>query len=248
MIHLGMCLYNKAPYVAKAIQSVIGQSFTDWRLTILDNASTDNSLVIAQEFRDPRITIILGKQNLGQAAGLKYIFDNYGQQANKIGWLDADDWLHSNCLQLCVKANRPFVYTSYADVDELGLLLNLGYRNETPYHINTSLKEFILHHFRLIDRKLYRHVGGVDSSLEMAEDYGLTLKLEEQVTPFKIESEPLYFYRQYPKSAGAQNRVMQNQHAAKAINAAIIRRGLSNKLELWEGPPFSIRFKNGYNL
>ena len=242
-----MCLYNKAHYVAQAVQSVLDQTYENWRLTILDNASIDDSLAITQQFKDSRITVVKSKTNLGQAPGLKYIFDNHVRDAAHVGWLDADDWLHTDCLKLCIAAQKPFVYTSYADVDKSGLLLNLGFRNEVPYHINTSLKQFIMHHFRLIDKALYESVGGVAPEYRYAEDYDLALKLEEQVTPFKVQSEPLYFYRQHSESDGAKNRVNQNKYAAKAIRAAIRRRGLENTIELWDGTPFSIRFKNNYN-
>ena len=42
-------LYNKAPYVAKAIGSVLSQTFTDYELVIVDDGSKDNSAEIAQQ-------------------------------------------------------------------------------------------------------------------------------------------------------------------------------------------------------
>ena len=42
-------LYNKAPYVAKAIDSVLAQSFTDYELIIMDDGSKDDSYVIASK-------------------------------------------------------------------------------------------------------------------------------------------------------------------------------------------------------
>ena len=34
-------LYNKAPYVRKAVESVVGQTFADWELVVVDDGSTD---------------------------------------------------------------------------------------------------------------------------------------------------------------------------------------------------------------
>ena len=43
-------LYNKAPFVKKALESIISQTFTDWECIIVDDGSTDNSASICEEF------------------------------------------------------------------------------------------------------------------------------------------------------------------------------------------------------
>ena len=42
-------LYNKAPYVQKALESVFMQSFRDFELIVIDDGSRDNSLSVAEE-------------------------------------------------------------------------------------------------------------------------------------------------------------------------------------------------------
>ena len=42
-------LYNKAPYVAKAIGSVLAQTFADFELMIMDDGSKDDSFPLAQK-------------------------------------------------------------------------------------------------------------------------------------------------------------------------------------------------------
>ena len=50
-------LYNKAPYVARTIESVLGQTFADFELIVLDNASTDGSRAVVEGFDDPRLRL-----------------------------------------------------------------------------------------------------------------------------------------------------------------------------------------------
>ena len=54
-ISIFMSSYNYAKYLALAIQSVLNQSFTDFELFIIDDASTDESWQIIQNYKDPRI-------------------------------------------------------------------------------------------------------------------------------------------------------------------------------------------------
>ena len=43
-------LYNKAPFVKKALDSIVSQSNTDWECIIVDDGSTDGSAAICEEF------------------------------------------------------------------------------------------------------------------------------------------------------------------------------------------------------
>ena len=45
-------LYNKAPYVRKALDSIISQTFTDWECIIVDDGSTDGSMDIVRAMND----------------------------------------------------------------------------------------------------------------------------------------------------------------------------------------------------
>ncbi len=56
-----MPLYNTEKYVREAIQSILDQSFTDFELIIIDDASTDGSRDIVKSFNDPRIIFIENK-------------------------------------------------------------------------------------------------------------------------------------------------------------------------------------------
>lgn len=60
-----MPLYNTERYVGQAVQSLLSQSYTDFELIIVNDASTDNSLEIVRSFDDSRIRILSNEQNRG---------------------------------------------------------------------------------------------------------------------------------------------------------------------------------------
>ena len=59
---------NYGQYLAQAIKSVIDQIYSNWELIIIDEASSDNSLLVAEEFQKvlpTKITVIKNKKPLG---------------------------------------------------------------------------------------------------------------------------------------------------------------------------------------
>ena len=82
-------VYNKAPFVKEAVDSVLQGTFADFEIVCVDDRSTDNSLQIVRSITDPRVRIIELPQNLGPAgaanAGLDACTGEY------IVRLDADD-------------------------------------------------------------------------------------------------------------------------------------------------------------
>ena len=81
-------LYNKAPYVKRALESIASQSLTDFEVVVVDDGSTDGGDEIVRHFPDPRLRFI-HQQNAGPAAarnwGLAHAIAPY------VAFLDADD-------------------------------------------------------------------------------------------------------------------------------------------------------------
>ena len=89
-------LYNKAPYIRKALESVFAQTFKDWELIVVDDGSTDGSATICEKFiKEASQTIhntlyIIHQTNSGVSAAR-----NNGVAASHgefVCFLDADDW------------------------------------------------------------------------------------------------------------------------------------------------------------
>lgn len=90
-------LYNKAPYVRKTVESVLGQTLGDYELIIIDNGSNDGSSEIVAEFTDPRVRIVRLEENVGVSnarnKGVSLSTSPY------ITFLDADDWWEPTFLE-----------------------------------------------------------------------------------------------------------------------------------------------------
>jgi glycosyltransferase involved in cell wall biosynthesis len=89
-------LYNKANYVAKAVNSVLNQTFAEFELIIVNDGSTDNGLEIVGAIHDDRIRIINQKN-----AGVSTARNNGVKNArfDYVAFLDADDWWNNMFLQ-----------------------------------------------------------------------------------------------------------------------------------------------------
>ncbi|MEZ4875067.1 MAG: glycosyltransferase family 2 protein [Flavobacteriaceae bacterium] len=90
-------LYNKENYVIKTLESVLGQSFTNFEVIIVNDCSTDESLQKAKSFKDPRIRIIEHPENKGLSASRNTGIKNAG--ADYLAFIDADDVWKPSFLQ-----------------------------------------------------------------------------------------------------------------------------------------------------
>ena len=94
-------VFNTEKYIGKAIESVLSQTYIDFELILVDDASTDNTYSICEEYakKDKRIRLYKNEKNLGMMPNwnqaLKYINGKYWAK------LDADDWWEENFIQDC---------------------------------------------------------------------------------------------------------------------------------------------------
>ena len=141
LISVIMPVYNVEAYVGEAIASVIGQSFANWELIIIDDGGCDASMVICRMFADKRIRIITqanrglaGARNTGIAAA----------QGRYIALLDSDDRWHPDKLlmhmiHLEADASVDVSYAGSRMIDAAGQPLKAAMRPQltgiTPAHI-----------------------------------------------------------------------------------------------------------------
>ena len=91
LISIGMPVYNGEVTLKRTIDSVLGQSFSDFELIISDNCSTDSTAAICQEYADGdrRIRYIRQQVNIGAAQNFKCVFEQ--AKGKYFMWAACDD-------------------------------------------------------------------------------------------------------------------------------------------------------------
>ena len=125
MVSIIMPLYNCQLFVSKAIESVITQTYKQWELIVIDDASTDKSkdIVLSYIDKDQRIQLLSNDNHIGlpsapRNVGLKHAKGRY------IAFLDSDDcWLPNKLekqLALFDEKKVAIVFSDYEKMDENG--------------------------------------------------------------------------------------------------------------------------------
>jgi glycosyltransferase involved in cell wall biosynthesis len=213
--------FNAAKYLPIAIESVISQTFDDWRILIVDDGSTDNTSEIIVSFVDRLGSKIryIKQENRGVSAARNTVLR--ASTAEYIALLDADDvWLPCRLSEsLKVLAERPQAGISYGliqSIDPEGRLGSSWAGNLA--HAEGHIAPYI--YMRAVElpsptitvrRKCIDEVGIFDESLRVTEDRDLWLRIalrhEVAFVP-KI----LAHYRMSPSSLSTDpNRMLQAQ-------------------------------------
>ena len=96
-------VYNSAPYLAETIKSVLNQTFKDFELILLNDASTDNSEDIIFKFTDKRIRYFKNEKNLGISPTRNKLIELANRNSKYLAVLDNDDICLPQRLEVQVK-------------------------------------------------------------------------------------------------------------------------------------------------
>jgi len=100
-ISVGLPVYNAEAYVRVAIESILNQTHQDWELIICDNASTDSTQRICEEYaaRDSRLRYLRNPANIGAANNFCRTFDL--SRGKYFKWIASDDYCGPEFLERC---------------------------------------------------------------------------------------------------------------------------------------------------
>jgi glycosyltransferase involved in cell wall biosynthesis len=234
-ISLVIAIYNRQDYLPMAIESILNQTYTNFELILWDDASTDHSLAIAQDYahRDSRVRVVAAPHQ-GDTLSLQSAFAL--TTGTYLGWIDSDDRLASTALAETAVVLETYpqvgmVYTDYQLMNSQNQILGLGKRCRVPYSKNRLLIEFMTFHFRLFRRTAFEQAGGINPSLSLIADYDLSLRFSEVTEIFHLPR-PLYDYRLHPQGQSSQRSLETIRNSQQAVENALVRRGLAEQYQL----------------
>lgn len=189
--------YNNRIFLQEAINSVKAQTYTNWEIILIDDASTDNSKDVYKLYEnDPRIKIFYNDEN----KGCGYTKGRCVELATGeiCGFLDPDDLLVPNALEIMINLHMQneqasLIYSNYIKADE-----NLEKRKKMEPHplqfdYLTPHSGYISH-FATFKKDAYLRTQGINTKFKRAIDQDLYYKLEE-VGSVIYENSYLYIYR-----------------------------------------------------
>lgn len=218
-----LSVYNGLPYLAQAIDSVLAQTFEDFELLVIDDASTDGSLTCIQRYQDPRIRVVRHPQNLGQVASL-----NEGlalARAPYVARLDQDDALLPDRLQRQVAEldRRPDVdivgsWVCYINAEgrRLGVTGMRVHDHGAFLGILLTFSTPFAHPAVMYRRRAVLDAGGYDPMAAPAEDYTLWCRLARRRRSGRAIPKPLMWLRLHGQQQSQKRAVHQQAQARQA--------------------------------
>ncbi|MCL6622017.1 MAG: glycosyltransferase [Syntrophobacterales bacterium] len=225
-----MAVHNGALYLKEAVQSILNQTYPQFEFIIVDDASTDATPQLLEEFTDCRITVLRNPTRIGLTASL-----NRGiaqARAPYIARMDADDL----SLPERLACQRQFleehpdcalVGSPYYLMDERGRLTGLVPVLTDPEELRAGLMEqnWFGHGSVMVRRQALLEVGGYNERYAYAQDYDLWLRLAERYQVANLP-EPLYCWRKREEGISQARRAEQEHFARLARREAAARRQL----------------------
>lgn len=230
-------LYNKAPYVRKALESVFAQTYTDFELIIVDDGSSDDSLAIAKQFITDRFAVdrytvdrhdgcrsampveILEQANQGVSAARNNGFSV--SSGDYIAFLDADDWWEPTFLEKMAQLIE--------DYPEAGLYAS-NYVYYKPGKTHVAVQNVETGYFNypkayyeggampiwtgatIIPRNMYDEMSGFPLGIKLGEDFLLWAKIAMRYKVASLNEALAWYNNDVPATLRATRNLHKPEH------------------------------------
>jgi glycosyltransferase involved in cell wall biosynthesis len=196
-------VYNVQMYLAKCLDSIINQTFTDFELILVNDGSTDNSREICSRYvqKDSRI-ILLDKKNEGLSSAR-----NYGLSVSSgkfIAFVDSDDWIDLEMYVSMVEAmeeqNADIVICGHNVVNLDGTIKEVNTTEESVLYQGEEATKLILEDVKIFSfswDKIYKKELFNEIEFPVGriyEDIATTFKLFDKTTSVYHLNRAYYYY------------------------------------------------------
>lgn len=210
--------FNHGEFIGQAIESVLGQTYNNFELIIIDNYSEDNTESVVALYKDSRISYLKFRNN-----GIIAASRNYGIKHSRgeyIAFLDSDDTWHKQKLEKQLP--------HFQEPKIIGVASNVRLIAETPYYRRANwgrsrlgyvdyqyrdiLKQDVIATSSLIVRReTLERAGLFDEHGDFCciEDWELWLRMARHGS-FRVLAEPLLSYRVSRKRGALASTISKN--------------------------------------
>ncbi|AXT58370.1 glycosyltransferase family 2 protein [Aquimarina sp. AD1] len=182
-------LYNKEKNIAKTIQSVFAQNYTNYEIIIINDGSSDNSEKNVNTFSDERLRYFL-TENKGVSNARNFGIDKANGEI--IAFLDADDYWYPNHLEILFQLYKKFpdagiLATSYEKKFSTNSIFLADFRNIKTdsnsfiiiddYFDSSSIDAIAWTSASAAPKTVLNAIKGFDSSITHGEDTDLWIRI-----------------------------------------------------------------------
>lgn len=206
--------YNVEKYIAKSIQSVLDQSYTDFELLVIIDGSPDNSKAIAESLTDSRITVY-EKPNGGLSDARNYGLER--AQGEFVYFMDSDDWIEPDLLEKTIKVleeqNLNVVVFGYIqdDEDKEGNLvastetiprLSVLKQEDKNTEVNAHLLGLLGYAWNKVYRRSFLTVNNLnfEKGMSLVEDILFNVQVYEKLNEIYFINKAFYHYLNRPNA------------------------------------------------
>jgi len=214
-----ICTYNRAQYLPQAIESVLAQSFQDFELIVVDDASTDNTQTLMEKYAtNNKVRYIKNNKNLG--LGRNRVESTKEARGEYIAILDSDDyWVNvdkiSKQVDFLDKNKKIGVVGTFGKIvdDKDSIIGKIEYKTNN-HDIRKRILSYhqFLHSSVLFRKEAFIKAGGYDDTLSPAEDFDLILKIGTRYEMANL-SECTTHYRIHSENSSSKDRQKKLNHA-----------------------------------
>lgn len=223
-----MPAYNHERYVARALRSITSQSFSDLEIIVVDDASTDETARVAEDFPDSRVRVDRNAVNRGDGGARNRCLEL--ARAPLIAWMDSDD------ISVPSRLEHQFRFLQMnPDVDVVGGAAmptdSDGYPVGRPLFAHRSPPAIrwahlfgtpLVHGTTMVRTHVYDRFGGYIDNIPIGSDNELLLRCSDQIKMAGLNA-ILLLYRRHDTNITDASMKASIDYAARLTQQALTR-------------------------
>jgi len=194
--------HNYGRFLEKCIETVFAQTYKNIEILLIDDGSVDDeSKILLKKYENYSNIFLIRQENRGLTYSNNVALKN--STGKYIMRLDADDYLHENCVEELAKvldnnSDIALVFPDYFEISESGKVLSQICRHD--FINDVELLDSPAHGAcTLFRRDLLLQVGGYDEDIKLQDGWDIWLKMISKYNVSNVRK-PLFYYRQHSKS------------------------------------------------